>query len=63
MKTKGVTIWEQRAEKIVLAIAVVAFVVLAGRQFIGEPNAVEISGGETIAPGEVDDLLRDVAER
>ena len=63
MKTKGITIWEQHAEKIVLSLAGVVCVVLVGRQFIGEPNAVTMPDGVTIAPNEIDGLLGAVAER
>ncbi|MHC4416555.1 MAG: hypothetical protein ACYS0G_14885 [Planctomycetota bacterium] len=63
MKTKGITVWEQHAEKIVLGIAAVTFVALAGRQFIGQPNAVKMPSGKAVAPADVDDLLQTEAER
>ncbi len=63
MKTKGITIWEQHAEKIVLSVAGVVCVVLVGRQFIGEPNAVTMPGDVTVAPDEIDGLLGAEAER
>ena len=63
MKTKGITIWEQHAEKIVLSLAGVVCVVLVGRQFIGEPNAVTMPGGVTVAPDEIDGLLGAEAQR
>ncbi|MEE9533621.1 MAG: hypothetical protein V3W06_04325, partial [Acidimicrobiia bacterium] len=63
MKTKGITIWEQHAEKIVLSVAGTVCVVLVGRQFIGEPNAVTMPGGVTVAPDEIDGLLGAEAQR
>ncbi len=63
MKTKGITIWEQHAEKIVLSVAGAVCVFLVGRQFIGEPNAVTMPDGVTIAPNEIDGLLGAEAQR
>ncbi len=62
MKTKGITIWEQHAEKMVVGVAGVAFVALGALQFIGEPNAVQI-GADTFAPADVDETLQAEAER
>ena len=62
MKTKGITIWEKHAEKMVFAIAVLVFVAFTALQFIGEPNAVSTSEG-TVAPNEVDALLQRKAEQ
>jgi len=61
MKTKGITIWEKHAEKIVLAFAFVAAGAITAMQFIGEPNAVSTTAGE-IAPSEIDALLQERAE-
>jgi hypothetical protein len=61
MKIKGITIWEQHLEKIVLLAAVLVFLGLAAMQFIGQPNAV-VKAGRTIAPAEVDELLKESAE-
>ncbi len=63
MKTKGITIWEQHAEKIVLSVAGAVCVVLVGQQFIGEPNAVTMPDGVTVAPDKIDGLLAQEAER
>ena len=63
MKTKGITIWEQHAEKIVLSVAGAVCRVLVARQFIGEPNAVTMPGGVTVAPNKIDGLLAEEAER
>ena len=62
MKTKGISIWEQHIQWIVLGLAVVAFVAFTTKQFVGEPNAVSM-GGRQVAPGEVDRLLEEDAER
>ncbi len=63
MKTKGITIWEKHAEKMVLGLAVAAAGFLIARQFIGEPNAVQVAGGRNVAPGEIDAMLSEEAER
>ena len=60
MKTKGITIWEIHAEKMVLAVAIGVAGFLGVRQFIGQPNAVDIPGAR-VSPGEVDGLLEDEA--
>ena len=64
MKTKGITIWELHAERIVLGLATVLLVVFTALQFIGEPNAVpKPQGTGVIAPDEIDALLQAEAER
>ena len=63
MKTKGITIWELHAERIVLGIAAVLLVVFTALQFIGEPNAVKTPTGEMVAPDRIDALLQAEAER
>ncbi len=40
MKTKGITIWEQHAEKFVLGISGLLFVGFTALQFIGEQDQV-----------------------
>ncbi len=60
MKTKGITIWEKHAEKIVVAIAAAAAIAFTALQFIGEPNAVT-SGSERIAPSRIDEVLESKA--
>lgn len=62
MRRKGITIWEQRVEWIVIGAAVVAFAVFTALQFVGEPNAVTIDD-QKVAPGDVDRLLAAEAER
>ena len=61
MKTKGITIWEKHAEKIVLVLAFVGAGALTAMQFIGEPNAVSTTAGD-VAPSEIDKLLQERAE-
>ncbi len=64
MKTKGITIWEMHAERIVLGLAAVLLVLFTALQFIGEPNAVpKPQGTGVIAPDEIDSLLQAEAER
>ena len=61
MKIKGIPIWEQHIEKLVLALAVLGFAAFAATQFIGNPNAVK-QGSEEFTPGNVDEKLRAKAE-
>ena len=61
MKTKGITVWEQHAEKFVLGLAGVLFVGFTAMQFIGEPNVVPL-GAKEITPAEVDGILTEEAE-
>lgn len=63
MKIKGIPIWEQYLEYIVLGAAVLVFLGFTAMQFIGNPNAVKDSRGETIAPSQVDDILEKEAKR
>ncbi|MEM7228939.1 MAG: hypothetical protein AAF432_09005 [Planctomycetota bacterium] len=62
MKIKGISIWEQYLEYIVLLIAVVVCVALVVLQFIGNPNAATV-GGDTYGPGDVDQAVADAAAR
>ena len=61
MKTKGITVWEQHAEKFVLGLAALLFVGFTAIQFIGEPNVVQQGAGK-ITPGEIDGILTEEAE-
>jgi len=61
MKTKGITIWEKHAEKIVLGLVFVAAGAITAMQFIGEPNAVSTTSGD-VSPSEIDGLLQARAE-
>lgn len=62
MKLKGINIIEQHVEKLVLGLAVVGLLGVAAWQFIGHPNRVQL-GGKTVDPGEVDQILKDRADR
>lgn len=57
MKTKGITIWEQHAEKFVLGISGLLFVGFTALQFIGQPNAVD-----QMTASNVDRFLKESAE-
>ncbi|MCP3905821.1 MAG: hypothetical protein GY715_19520 [Planctomycetes bacterium] len=61
MKRKGITIWEQHIEHIVLGCAVLFFLVFAVLQFIGEPNSVDMQPGGKVKPGEIDGRLEQTA--
>jgi hypothetical protein len=61
MKTKGITIWEQYLERLVLGIAVLIFVALTALQFIGSPHSAEVKG-KKVPPGEIDELVKEKAE-
>ncbi len=63
MKMKGIPIWEQYLEFIVLGVAVIVFATLVAMQFIGNPNAVEDRTIGLIGPGDVDALLQKEADR
>ncbi len=55
MKTKGITVWEQHAEKFVLGLAGLLFVGFTAIQFIGDPNVVQ-PGAKKITPGDFDGI-------
>lgn len=61
MKTKGIPIWEQYLEHIVLGIAFLVLIGFTAMQFIGSPNTVEVAGVGKVGPGEVDRLLESKA--
>jgi uncharacterized membrane protein YgcG len=60
-KIKGIPMWEQYLEYIVLAVAVLVCIALVTLQFIGNPNAAKV-GSETYAPSEVDRAVADAAD-
>jgi uncharacterized membrane protein YgcG/uncharacterized protein YggL (DUF469 family) len=62
MKTKGISIWEQHLERIVLGIAILVFIALTALQFVGDPNATMVNG-EPVSADEVDELVKVEAER
>jgi hypothetical protein len=61
MKSKGITIWEQHVEKMVLGLAFVAFAYFAATQFLGNPNAATINN-QSVPPSEIDRLLEEKAK-
>lgn len=62
MKIKGISIWEQHVERIVLGVAGLVFLSFTVLQFIGDPNAMKV-GGETYSPGDVNERLETQAEQ
>lgn len=62
MKTKGITIWEQHAEKFVLGLSGLLFVGFTALQFVGQPNAVMV-GTVEMTPSNVDGYLQEAAEK
>ncbi|MCA9297071.1 MAG: hypothetical protein KC983_11150, partial [Phycisphaerales bacterium] len=60
-KIKGIPLWEQYLEYIVLGIAVLVCIALVTLQFIGNPNAAKV-GGDTYAPSEVDRAVAEAAD-
>ncbi|MCH2149990.1 MAG: hypothetical protein MK095_11210 [Phycisphaerales bacterium] len=61
MKIKGITVWEQYAEFILLGAVGVVFCIYLFSQFSSSTNAVRIDNTE-MAPGEIDDRLTAKAE-
>ena len=62
MKTKGIPIWEQYLEHIVLGVAFLVLIGFTAMQFIGAPNAAEVPGVGKVGPAEIDGLLEDKAQ-
>src|SRR5262245_22167108 len=62
MKTKGIPIWEQYLEHIVLGVALLVLVGFTAMQFIGSPNSVEVAGSGNVGPADVDHLLEAKAQ-
>lgn len=60
MKLKGINPIEQHVEKFVLVIFALALLGFLVMQFLGEPNAVEVSG-RTVPPENARELVRDKA--
>ncbi len=60
-KVKGITIWEQFAEFILLGAVIVIFVFYIFSQLSSSTNAVRIDG-QDMNPSEIDDALRGKAE-
>ena len=61
MKIKGITIWEQYAEFILLGAVGVVFCIYLVSQLSSSTNAVRIDNAE-MTPSEIDDRLTDKAE-
>ncbi len=57
MKTKGIPIWEQHLEHLVVGVAVLILIAFAAMQFMGSPNSVDVPGTGKVAPGDIDKLL------
>lgn len=62
MKLKGIPIWEQHIEKIVLGVVVLFAGFFAVTQFLGPGNSIELNN-ETVRPGSLDARLLDEAKR
>lgn len=60
MKTKGIGIFEQHVEKIVVGVAAAVFFSVLAWQLTGTSNNVQM-GGESVAPSEADAKLRAAA--
>jgi len=63
MKPKGINPFELHVEKIVMGVALLIVGALAARQFLTNPNAVELAGSaEKLAPADVDDFIYQKSE-
>lgn len=62
-KIKGIPAWEIYIEFVVLGVVALVALALVAMQFIGNPNSVEVRGKGTVAPGEINDLLRQEAQQ
>ncbi len=62
MKPKGINLFEQHVEKIVIGVAAVIVLGLAAKAFLTEPNAVNLDGTK-LAPSEVDEVLANKARQ
>ncbi len=56
MKPKGISLFEQHVEKIVIGVAGVIVIGIAAKAFLTEPNAVNLDG-KLLAPTAVDEVL------
>lgn len=61
MKPKGINIFEQHVEKLVIGVAAIIVVGIAAKAFFTEPNAVTLDG-RSLAPTEVDEVLANKAK-
>lgn len=60
MKPKGINLFEQHVEKIVIGVAGVIVLGIAAKAFFTEPNAVTLDG-KSLAPAAVDEVLAEKA--
>ena len=60
MKPKGINFLEQHVEKIVIGVAGVIVIAIAGKSFFTDPNAVRLAGSPR-SPSAVDEVLADKA--
>jgi len=62
MKPKGINLFEQHVEKIVIGVAGVIVLGIAAKAFFTEPNAVTLDG-KSLGPAAVDEILAEKARR
>lgn len=62
MKPKGINLFEQHVEKIVIGVAGIIVLGIAAKAFFTEPNAVTLDG-KSLGPAAVDEVLADKARR
>ncbi len=62
MKPKGINLFEQHVEKIVIGVAGVIVIGIAAKAFLTEPNAVSVDG-KLLAPTAVDEVLAEKARK
>jgi len=63
MKLKGVSFIEQHVEKLVLGAVTLVLVVVLALQFVGEPNAVEVTGAQRVPPARAFERATEDANR
>lgn len=61
MKIKGISLVEQHIEKVVLLVAVVGLLLVAGWELVARPNRVQMDAKE-VDPGQVDVVLKERAD-
>ncbi len=62
MKVKGISVFEEHVEKLVIVLFGLIFLGVFALQFVGSPNAVQV-GGKTIAPADAGDEVQALADR
>ncbi|MFT5424740.1 MAG: hypothetical protein ACI89L_002538 [Phycisphaerales bacterium] len=53
MKIKGTNAFEQHVEKLLLLVVTVALLGVLAMQFMTQPNAVDVGGGDSVAPKDI----------